>query len=146
MQITSRFTKAIHLLTAIEVFKNDYKVTSDFLASSINTNPVVVRRLLQQLKSADLIEVARGSGGTTLKKKPAKITLYDVYRAVDCIENGELFHFHEAPNPKCPVGRNIHAVLDSRLMKMQKALEDEMKRTSLEDILSETKQLIEAQK
>lgn len=146
MRITSRFTMAIHLLTAIEVFKSDYKVTSDFLASSINTNPVVVRRLLQQLKAAGLIEVARGSGGTTLKKKPEEITLYDVYQAVDCVENGELFHFHDAPNQKCPVGRNMHTVLDKRLVKMQEALENEMKSSSIEDILNETRQLIESQK
>lgn len=146
MQITSRFTMAIHLLTAIEVFKDDYKVTSDFLASSINTNPVVVRRLLQQLKAAKFIDVARGTGGTTLKKRPEEITLLDVYNAVDCVENGELFHFHDAPNEKCPVGRNIHSVLDVRLRAMQEALENEMKRTSLADILSETEQLIETQK
>lgn len=146
MQITSRFTMAIHLLTAIEVFKEDYKVTSDFLASSINTNPVVVRRLLQQLKAAGLIEVARGTGGTTLSKAPKEITLFDVYKSVDCVENGELFHFHDAPNQECPVGRNIHAVLDGRLRNMQEALENEMKRTSLADLLTETEKLIEKQK
>ena len=47
MQISSRFTIAIHVLVCIETFKNDYKVTSEFLASSVNVNPVVIRRLLQ---------------------------------------------------------------------------------------------------
>lgn len=146
MQITSRFTMAIHLLIAIEVFKDDHKVTSDFLASSINTNPVVVRRLLQQLKAANLVEVARGTGGTSLKQKPEDITLLDVYRAVDCVEKGELFHFHDAPNPLCPVGRNIHAVLDGRLQRIQTALEKELSSTTLQDILTETTQLIKQQK
>ena len=63
MQISSRFTIAIHMLTCIETFKEDYKVTSDFLASSINVNPVVIRRILSQLRDAGIIEVKRGTGG-----------------------------------------------------------------------------------
>ena len=50
MQISSRFTVAVHVLICIETFKNDHKVTSELLASSVNANPVVIRRLLQQLK------------------------------------------------------------------------------------------------
>ena len=52
MQISSRFTVALHILTAIDQFSKDYKVTSDFLAGSIGTNPVIVRRLLGNLKDA----------------------------------------------------------------------------------------------
>lgn len=62
MQISSRFTIAVHILICIETFKNDYKITSDFLASSVNANAVVIRRLLQQLKKAGIINVKRGSG------------------------------------------------------------------------------------
>ena len=50
--ISSRFTIVIHILACIDMFKDDYKVTSDFLAGSVNVNPVVIRRLLQQLKAA----------------------------------------------------------------------------------------------
>lgn len=142
MQISSRFTIAIHVLTAIDVFKDEYKTTSNLLASSVHTNPVVIRRILQQLKAADLIEVIRGSGGASLKKEPSQITLLEIYRAVDCVESGDLFHFHEDPNTQCPVGRNIHAVLDDKLIKMQEAFENEMKKTTLSDILEETKLLI----
>ncbi len=142
MQISSRFTIAIHVLTAIDVFKDEYKTTSDLLASSVHTNPVVIRRIIQQLKAADLIDVIRGSGGASLKKEPSQITLLEIYRAVDCVESGDLFHFHEDPNTQCPVGRNIHAVLDNKLIKMQEAFENEMKKTTLSDILEETKQLI----
>ena len=82
MQISSRFTIAIHVLVCIETFKNDYKVTSEFLASSVNVNPVVIRRLLQQLKRAGIIHVNRGSGGTDIEKPLNEITLFDVYNAV----------------------------------------------------------------
>ena len=142
MQISSRFTIAIHVLIAIDVLKEQFKTTSELLASSVHTNPVVIRRILQQLKAAGLIEVARGSGGASLAKDPSHISLLDVYRAVDCIENGDLFHFHENPNEQCPVGRNIHAVLDCKLLEMQNAFEHEMEKTTLADVLEETKQLI----
>lgn len=67
MQISSRFTLAVHVIICIDTFKNDYKVTSDFLASSTNVNPVIIRRLLGQLKNAGFVEVARGSGGASVQ-------------------------------------------------------------------------------
>ena len=142
MQISSRFTIAIHVLVCIETFKNDYKVTSEFLASSVNVNPVVIRRLLQQLKRAGIIHVKRGSGGTDIEKPLNEITLFDVYNAVECVEDGTLFHFHENPSQLCPVGKNIHAILDGRLEKIQRAMEMEMKSISIQDIMNDTKALI----
>ena len=134
MQISSRFTVALHIFSCVDTFKDEYKVTSDFLASSINTNPVIIRRILGQLKSAGLIEVARGTGGITLTRPLSEITFYDVYKAVDPIENDELFHFHENPNPECPVGRNIHNLLNDKLEAIQKAMEDEMRKYTIEDL------------
>lgn len=64
MQIFSRFTIALHVFACMEVFGKDYKITSDFLASSICVNPVIVRKILSQLKNTGLIEAARGTGGT----------------------------------------------------------------------------------
>ena len=137
MQISSRFTIAIHVLSCMEVFKNE-KVTSDFLAASVNVNPVVIRRLLQQLKAAEIVNVARGSGGAQIAKPLSDITLLDIYHAVECVENGTLFHFHENPNPQCPVGRNIHNVLDQRLDQIQSAMEQEMAGITMQDIMNDT--------
>ncbi|MBQ8983287.1 MAG: Rrf2 family transcriptional regulator [Lachnospiraceae bacterium] len=134
MQISSRFTVALHIFSCVDTFKDEYKVTSDFLASSINTNPVIIRRILGQLKNAGLIEVARGTGGVTPTRPLAEITFYDVYKAVDPIEDDELFHFHENPNPECPVGRNIHNLLNEKLESIQRAMEDEMRRYTIEDL------------
>mgnify|MGYP004553107333 FL=1 len=142
MQISSRFTIAVHILICIETFKEDYKITSDFLASSVNVNPVVIRRLLQQLKKAGIINVKRGSGGAYIEKPLDEITLLDVYNAVECIDNGNLFHFHENPNSRCPVGSNIHAVLDKRLDSIQQAMEREMSSVTLQDIADDTDKLI----
>lgn len=140
MQISSRFTIAIHIFACMETFGKDYKVTSDFLASSINVNPVIIRKILSQLKNAGLIEVARGTGGTKAARPIDQITFYDVYLAVDLLEEGELFHFHENPNPDCPVGKNIHAVLDDKLMRIQRAMENELKKYTIADIAKDLKQ------
>ena len=142
MQITSRFTVALHIVTCVEVFKDEYKVTSDFLSGSINTNPVIIRKILTQLKNAGLIEVARGTGGITVTKPLSEITFYDVYEAIEPVENGDLFRFHENPNPECPVGRNIHRLLDQKLQAIQGAMEDEMKRYTIEDLSSGALDLI----
>ena len=146
MQITSRFTVALHIFTCVEVFKEDYKVTSDFLAGSINTNPVIIRKILTQLKNADLIDVARGTGGITVNRPLSKITFYDVYQAIEPVENGDLFHFHDSPNPECPVGRNIHTLLDGKLKAVQGAMEDELKKHTLEDLKKEALDLIASEK
>ena len=143
MQITSRFTVALHIFTCVEYFGNEQKVTSDFLAGSINTNPVIIRKILTQLKNAGLIEVARGTGGITVTKPLSEITFFDVYEAIEPVENGDLFRFHENPNPECPVGRNIHRLLDRKLRAIQGAMEDEMKRYTIEDLRSGALELIE---
>ena len=121
MQISSRFTMAIHMFACIDTF-SDQKMTSDFMAASIGTNPVIVRKILQQLKAAGLIEVARGTGGVTITRPLEQITFLDV------------FHFHENPNQKCPVGKNIHHVLDKRLLEVQKAMEEKLSEMTLADV------------
>ncbi len=142
MQISSRFTIAIHILIAVENFQKDYKVTSDFLAGSVNVNPVVIRRTMQSLKAAGLIEVKRGTGGIEITRPLDEITLLDIFNAVEPLENGSLFHFHENPNAACPVGRNIHAGLDDKLFSIQAAMENEMKSITLEDVVKDTQAFI----
>ena len=143
MQISSRVTVALHIFTCVDTFKDEYKVTSDFLAGSIGTNPVIIRKILQQLKAAGLIEVARGTGGVTIKKSLDQITFLDVYRAVECTPDEELFHFHEKPNQKCPVGRNIHHVLDNRLLDVQRAMEEKLSEMTLADVKKDIAAYIE---
>ncbi|MBR0518928.1 Rrf2 family transcriptional regulator, partial [bacterium] len=117
----------------------DYKITSDFLARSINTNPVIIRKILQQLKNAGLIIVKRGTGGAEIAKPLDEISFYDVYKAVESLEDETLFHFHENPNILCPVGKNIHFLLDKKLQNIQKAMEDEMKKYTIADLSKESK-------
>ena len=142
MQISSRFTIALHIAACVIHFTGKCKVTSDFLAASIETNPVIIRRILGQLQKAGLVRVARGTGGVELTRPLRDITFLDIYRAVDPVENGELFHFHENPNPACPVGRNIHALLDGKLHAIQSAMEERMREYSLEDLKAGLGELI----
>lgn len=146
MQISSRFTIALHIFTCADVFKDQYKVTSNFLAGSINTNPVIIRKILTQLKKAGLITVARGTGGISPTRPLSDITFYDVYQAIGPVENGDLFHFHESPNPECPVGRNIHGLLDGKLKAIQGAMETEMKKYTIEDLHEGIEELLEQEK
>ena len=142
MQISSRFTIAIHIFAVIDIYEKDHKITSDFLAGSINVNPVIIRNVLQQLKAAGLVTVKRGSGGASIVKPLNEITFLDVFNAVESIENGELFHFHDNPNPNCPVGRNIHKSLDDKLNLIQEAMEKQMQQITIEDMVKDTQKYI----
>ena len=141
MKIASRFTVAVHTLLVIHTFGKEQKTTSDFIAASVQVNPVIIRRTLLSLKAAGMIEVKAGSGGATIVRDLKDITLYDVNRAVDSVE-GDIFHFHENPNPACPVGKNIHAVLDTHLADAQAAMENVLKKVTLFDLTCELDQKI----
>ena len=143
MQISSRFTIGLHILTAIDMFQKEYKVTSDFLAGSIRTNPVVVRKILGQLKKAGLIHSSQGVAGITMAKPLEEISFYDVYSAIEPVEDGDLFRFHDDPNPDCPVGRNIHELLDGKLREIQSAMEEKMRGYTLADLHDGLEELLQ---
>ena len=135
MKISSRFTVAVHVLSLIST-QNHTLCTSEWMATSVNTNPVVIRRAMGKLKNAGLIEVRRGTGGAALQKPLSEITLLDVYRAMDVVEEGELFQFHKNPNPNCPVGANIQAVLELILVRAQDAMEGILAEVTMEDLVT----------
>jgi DNA-binding IscR family transcriptional regulator len=110
-------------------------MTSEYIAGSVNTNPSLIRRMLSALHAAGLTTSQLGTGGGALLARAAdEITLLDVYRAVD---EGELFALHrEQPNPACPVGRNIQAELHGRFDAATRALEAELGRTTIAQMLA----------
>ena len=144
MQISSRFTIGTHVMIMIALQGDKTKVTSDFLAESVGVNPVIIRKTLSQLKKAGLIHVARGTGGAALAKADDEISLLDIYRAVECLgATGQLFGFHDHPNPDCPIGHNIHDILDGKLAAIQIAMEKEMAQTSLKEVVITTQKKID---
>ncbi len=137
MQISSKFTIGVHLLALVNYLGEDEKTTSTVLANSIGVNPVIVRNVMRNLKEAGLISVSQGKSGISLTKTPDQITFYDVYKAVESVKDEGLFHFHENPNPECPIGRNIHKAMDSKLIRVQQRMEDEMRKITLADVMTD---------
>jgi Rrf2 family protein len=140
MSSNSRFTVAIHVLTLLAHEAGRDVVTSDYIAGSVNTNPVVIRRLLAALRLAKLVRSQGGRGGGWQLTMPAQaITLRDVFRAV---QDGALFPLHAStPNPRCPVGSRIQAALGSRYDEARLALERNLEQTSIADLLASVKVL-----
>ncbi|CEH30153.1 Rrf2 family transcriptional regulator [Aneurinibacillus migulanus] len=136
MKISSRFTIAVHILSLLFIEKNGH-CTSEWIAGSVNTNPVVIRRIIGQLKKAGLVHVRPGAGGAYLLKKLEDITLLDVYQAVEVVEEGELFHFHEQPNPDCSVGANIQSVLELILRRAQTAMERVLAEITMRELVAD---------
>lgn len=144
MQITSKFTIAVHMITAIDYFKDSEKVTSNFLAGSAGANPVIVRNVMGNLKKSGIIEISQGKSGISLAKGLDEITFYDVYQAVDCVDDEGLFHFHENPNIKCPVGRNIHLAMDEKLQRVQDTMENELRHITIADVAADVKKEVDS--
>ncbi len=137
--ISSRFAVAIHILALLEVSK-DAHTTSDFLAQSIGTNAVVVRRITKMLEKAGLIEIHAGVGGSILTKALDEIHLLDVYRAVEVVDADGLFAIHPHPHPACPVGAHIQATLADVFVEARQALEQVLRQRTLRDIVQELTQ------
>lgn len=134
MAANSRFAMATHIMTALAVEQD--KLTSNYLADSLNTNPVVVRRILSELQKAGLLETEAGRmGGARLVKKPGTISLYDVYAAVD---DGELFAYNpNDPNKKCMLSCKMKSVLMPVFEAAGAALADKLKKIKLSDLVEE---------
>ncbi|MGD8191755.1 Rrf2 family transcriptional regulator [Brevibacillus ginsengisoli] len=141
MKISSRFTIAVHILSLLSMSK-DAHCTSEWIAGSVNTNPVIIRNVLGRLKKAGLVNVRPGTGGAYLIKELEEINLLDIYRAVDVVEKDNLFHFHDSPNPDCPIGANIQIVLNVILKQSQKAMEKVLENVTLKDLVTDLAQQI----
>ncbi|QGQ45077.1 Rrf2 family transcriptional regulator [Metabacillus sediminilitoris] len=136
MSISSRFAVGIHILSLLEINKNGVN-TSEFMADSVNTNPVVIRKITGMLKSAGLVKVKPGVAGAELAKPLSDISLLDVYKAVNVVKDNELFGVHEKPNPNCPVGRNIQSTIEPLFSIAQLALEKSLENVTIEDVVKD---------
>lgn len=145
MQITNRFTIAVHIITAIDYFCEREKVTSSFLADSVGANPVIVREIMRSLKNAAIIEIRQGKSGIKLARRLEGISFYDVYKALNPVKDNELFHFHENPNPDCPVGRNIHEALSRKLDEVQEKFENSLKEIRMIDVSEDIKNTVKGE-
>ena len=137
MRTSCRFAMAVHVL-AVLAYKEGDRVTSMFLASSVNTNPVIIRRLLLALQKAKLVETRKGAGfGSRLSRSPGRINLAEVYRAVEACE--PFAPASKKPNAACPVANCMEAELARVFDSAQHALEQDLAKTTLAGILEAVK-------
>ena len=135
MAINTQFPIAVHLMAALG-YRRGQDTTSATLATSVNTSPSFVRRIVSKLSKAGLVETATGKAGSCWLAKDAKnISLLDIYEAVDA---PKAFSIHGYSEQKaCPVSCNIKAALDKALSKTQKAMETTLKEISLDKIITD---------
>jgi Rrf2 family protein len=138
MQANSRFAVAIHVMALAKVARGDddgCAVTSEQMAESVNTNPVVLRRILGTLRDSGLVVSQPGPGGGWRLARPAdEITLRDVYRAV---ETEPLFCLpRREPNVDCAVGKRLHSVLESCFRDAEDAMTERLSHLTLADVIS----------
>ncbi|MDV0446638.1 putative HTH-type transcriptional regulator YwnA [Methanosarcinaceae archaeon Ag5] len=162
MQIASRFSIAIHTLLCVALLESRQKMTSEFISSCVNVNPAVIRKTLGQLKKAGIVDVKSGEGGATLAKPPNEITLFDVYQAVEAVDDSSLFNVHRQPdencplacpkcNPGCQMPENcedasgccyIHTVIDEQLQGIQKTMENSLKEATVQSLIDDLSQKV----
>jgi len=137
MNSSSRFTVAIHVLTLLAYAGPD-PLTSEYIAGSVTTNPVVIRRLLASLRVAGLVRSQGGpGGGWQLLREPRRITLRDVLAAV---EEAPIFPPPSGiPNPQCPIGRTIQALLAGPFQSAQAALDKDLDRTTIAALVAQAR-------
>jgi Rrf2 family protein len=137
MSTNSRFAVAVHVLTLM-AWSGEEPLKSEQVAESVNTNPVVIRRMLCELAEAGLVVSQTGSlGGSRLATDPAKTTLLDVYQALEC---GGVFSLHrQPPSRDCPVGVNIEAVLGDVLLEVDAAVEAVLAKITISDVVQRLK-------
>ncbi len=137
MSTNSRFAVAVHVLSLM-AWSGEEPLKSEQVAESVNTNPVVIRRMLLELAEAGLVVSQTGSlGGSRLANDPAKTTLLDVYQALEC---GGVFSMHrQPPSRDCPVGVNIETVLGDVFLEVDSAVEQVLGKITINDVVQRLK-------
>ncbi len=131
--INGRFAISIHILSLLSMEEG---LSSEYIASSININAVLVRKELSRLRKANLIETKEGkNGGSSLACSPKKITLADVYKAT--YEKPLFNHSKNEPNPRCPMGKKIGEIMDEVNEEAEAALLRKLGSISIEKFTSQ---------
>jgi Rrf2 family protein len=124
---------AVHVLSVLAYQQGD-RVTSTVLAESVNTNPVIIRRLLLSLQRAKLVDTCRGAGaGSRLNRSPRRINMAEIYRSVE--ETEPFATLTRKPDAHCPIGRSIIVVMDGIFASACSAMERDLAKTTLADVI-----------
>ena len=135
MAANSLLASAVQIL-CVTAYVGGEKTNSEFIAKSLKTNPVVVRRILKSLERQGLVEVRPGRyGGVTLKRSPEDITLHDIYRAIEP-EDG-VFALRASGNPRCPVNIAMKGLLTPVFGAADAAVDDVLRQTRLASLVEQ---------
>ena len=137
MQISIKCSVAVHCLIFIHEAKGIAKVTSNLLAESTGSNPVVIRNILSALKKAGLITVPCGTGGAELCADPSQITLYQIYSALEPDGVTSIIGIHPCDGRPCPVAQNIRKVLEPPYHKIEDAVKEAMEEITLQSMIDD---------
>lgn len=143
MQISIKCSVAVHCLIFIHEAKGIAKVTSNLLAQSTGSNPVVIRNILSALKKAGLITVPRGTGGAELCADPSQITLYQIYSALEPEGVTSIIGIHPCEGRSCPVAQNIRKVLQIPYRKIEDAVQKIMESITLQSMIDDFHGLVQ---
>lgn len=134
MAANSQFAIAVHVLAMLAKSCDQQRIKSDYIAKSVNTNPVVIRRLLSTLYEKGLVVSQTGvCGGSCLTRQPRNIRLLEIYRAVS---KGDIFSLHpKLPDQNCSIGKNIQTVLGSLQSEINEAIEQKLAQYTLQDVI-----------
>ncbi|TBL81029.1 Rrf2 family transcriptional regulator [Paenibacillus thalictri] len=137
MYANSQFIIAVQMLTILARY-NGQKIRSEWMAQSVNANPVIIRRILAKLVKGGLVTASTGAnGGSLLARPPEQISLLDVYR----VEGKRPFCLPEnKPDRECMVGRNIQTVLCGKLTDAESAMEHKLAEVTIADLYRECAQ------
>lgn len=142
--VNQQFATAVHIMTALAFLKSKKSnltcesLNSEQLAHSIDTNPVVVRRLLSQLSKSGLVKTSRGkTGGVTLLKDMQNITLKDIYEALEI--HDPITPHNKSPQKDCPVSCSIHSIMTHVSQEAHKSLTKYLESKKLSDLVKKIK-------
>ncbi|WP_295775411.1 Rrf2 family transcriptional regulator [uncultured Limosilactobacillus sp.] len=139
MRISTRFSDAIHLICFLDIYQNQ-KLTSDFIASSIQTSAVMVRQIMIQLRKAGLLKTTKGTANPQITRPLDEISLYDVYLAIEEASGPHpLFEIDYDTNPNCIVGGNIQGVLESYYEDAKQAAMAKLQQRTIADVVNQIK-------
>lgn len=137
MQISMKCSVAVHCLLFIWEARGKARVTSTLLAQSTGCNPVVIRNILSALKKAGMITIPRGLGGAELCRDPARITLHEIYTALEPNGLSSLIGIHHCDGRACPVAKNIRRVLHRPYHRIEEAITSTMDGITLASMIED---------
>ncbi len=137
MHLSTKYSIAIHCLIFIAEYSEKTKVTSELLALSTGCNPVTIRNIISSLKKDGILSVKFGTGGAAISCPLNEINLYRIYSAIEPDFLSKLIGLHSSPSPFCPVGRNIHNILDISYNRVRDDLRRSLQSITIEEIINE---------